>query len=60
METKTQITTAYSETEDITFILKEQQDNNGNSVSTEVVGFYYGQPNEDDTTRYTGKLKAQY
>ena len=54
------IYTVYAEKEDLTFILKETRDNKGNPVSTECVGFYYGEPNERDTTNYIGALKAEY
>lgn len=60
MKNTTEYRTAYAERDDMTFILKETQDGNGNPVSTEVVGFYYGTPDEDDTARYIGALKAEY
>lgn len=50
----------YSVSGDMTFILKETRDENGDPVSTEVVGFYYGEPNEESTAQYIGKLKAEY
>lgn len=57
---KTKIITEYSESGDMTFILKEEYNEEGNPITTEVVGFYYGAPNEKDTEYYTGKLKAVY
>lgn len=45
---------------DKTFIMKETEDDHGNPVSTECVGWYYGTPNEKDTKNYIGKLKAEY
>lgn len=60
MENITEIRTVYSASEDITFILKETTNKGGDPVSTELVGFYYGTPNEDDTARYIGALKAEY
>lgn len=44
----------------MTFILKETVDADGEPLSTEVVGFYYGSPNEADTQKFTGELKAEY
>lgn len=54
------ITTAYSSDTDMTFILLEETNKNGEPISTECVGWYYGSPNEDDTQRFFGKLKAEY
>ena len=56
----TEIQTAYSKEADMTFILKEITSADGNPLSTEVVGFYYGEPNERDTRNYLGHLKAEY
>lgn len=58
--TTTEIDTAYSADHDMTFILKEISDENGEPLSTEVVGFYYGTPNAADTAEFTGSLKAEY
>ena len=55
----TEIITTYAPDTDITFILIETYQNE-DPISTEVVGFYYGQPNEEDTERYIGNLKAEY
>lgn len=49
----------YSREADITFIMKETSNEEG-PVSTEVVGFYYGEPDEDSTHRFIGKLKAEF
>ena len=51
---KGKITTAYCKKDDLTFILKETP------TSMEVVGFYFGEPNEQCTKQYTGKLKAEF
>lgn len=56
----TEIRTEYSASGDMTFILKEVTDQEGNPISTECVGWYYGTPNEEDTAQYMGKLKAEY
>ena len=56
----TEIRTIYSTSEDMTFVLKEVTSADGDPVSTEVIGFYYGTPNEEDTKDYIGKLKAEY
>jgi len=44
--------TAYSQEADITFIMEYK------GKTTRVVGFYYGEPNEEDTERYYGSLIA--
>lgn len=56
----TEIQTAYSKEADTTFILREITSMEGDPVSTEVVGFYYGAPNDWDTRNYIGHLKAEY
>ena len=56
----TEITTAYSAEGDMTFILRETTRPNGEPISTEVVGFYYGEPDEESTKNFIGKLKAEY
>ena len=51
---KTEIFTAYSQEADITFILKDGR------KSTSVVGFYYGEPDDEATRKFYGKLTAEY
>lgn len=58
MET-TKIEAYYSNEADITFIMRETSNENG-PVSTEVVGFYFGEPDEESTQRFIGKLKAEF
>lgn len=57
-----QIYGAYSEKNDITFIMKDVKNNNGETETTEVIGFVYG--NEVDNLKvlnqYTGRLKAVF
>ena len=48
------IYTVFSEEADITFIMEDE----GNKTS--VVGFYYGEPNEEATKTFYGKLVAEY
>ena len=60
MKTITEINEIYSPSGDMTFIMKEVMDEEGNPISTECVGWYYGSPNETDTAHYFGKLKAEY
>lgn len=56
----TEIRTEYSASGDMTFILRETTSTEGDPISTEVVGFYYGAPNDRDTRNYIGHLKAEY
>lgn len=56
----TEITTAYSAEGDMTFILRETTSPDGDPISTEVVGFYYGEPDDHATKHFIGKLKAKY
>lgn len=57
-----QIYGAYSEKNDITFIMKDVKNDNGETETTEVIGFVYG--NEVDNLKvlnqYTGRLKAVF
>lgn len=48
------IYTAYSPETDMTFILEDTE------RFTKVVGFYYGEPDEEATKIYYGKLVAKY
>ena len=56
---KKEIYTTYAPDTDITFIMCDTYD--GEDInSTEVVGFYYGGPDEKLTEMYIGKVKATY
>lgn len=50
---KAKIYTVYSQEHDMTFIMKEDADN-----FVSVIGFYFGEPTEENTKEYAGKLKA--
>ena len=49
----------YAETADITFIVEDTY-KDGEIISTEVKGFYYGEPDEENTKEFYGKLKVVY
>lgn len=53
---------AYSESNDITFVMKDYIDGDGKIISTEVVGFVYGNEvnNEELLRENIGKLKAAF
>ena len=53
---------AYSESNDITFVMKDYIDGDGKIISTEVVGFIYGNEvnNEELLRENIGKLKAAF
>ena len=58
---ETSIFTAYSKEADMTTIFKDvTRCSNGSIVSTEVIGFYFGAPNKEDTETFIGSLKATY
>lgn len=57
---KTEIIDTYAPDTDMTFILSEVYEENGDPVSVEVVGFYYGKPSDELTKEFTGKLKADF
>lgn len=58
MEEK-KLESCYSPSYDITFILEETY-KDGEIISSEVKGFYYGEPDEEATEYFNGKLKATY
>ena len=51
--TTANIYTAYSKDADITFIMEDKD------KTTRVAGFYYGEPDDEDTKMYYGKLIAE-
>lgn len=53
------IYTVYSEEADMTFIMKDMCEEEA-VVSTEVIGFYYGEPDEEATETNCGCLKAEF
>jgi hypothetical protein len=55
----TKIYEIYSKGSDITFIL-EDTFLNGELLTTELKGFYYGEPTKFDTQVFYGQLKADY
>lgn len=51
----------YAENEDMTFIVVDEiDDNTGEVLSTEVTGFYFGEPDDKYTEVFDGKSKACY
>lgn len=57
---KKEIYGVYSNEADMTFILEDVYDDDGEILSTECVGFYHGEPNDEDNAYFTGKLKAEF
>ena len=55
-----EIFTVYADRDDITFIMKDTFDENGNPYRTEVIGWYYGEPDEKNTISFMGDLVAEY
>lgn len=58
MEEK-KIYTCQARNDDITFIMEDTY-KDGEIVSTEVKGFYYGEPDEEATKQFYGDLKATF
>ena len=48
----------YAESGDMTFIMKDTYDRHGEAITTEVVGWHYGDPDRKITPEYIGKLAA--
>lgn len=57
---KKELLAVYAREHDITFIMEETTNKKGECISTEVVGFYYGEPTEADNKYFKGKLKAVF
>jgi hypothetical protein len=55
-----EIYTAYAPNNDITFIMRDTYNLTGELESTAVIGWYYGEPNEENTRNYVGDLVAYY
>lgn len=54
--------TTYSTEYDVTTIFKTRylDKEMHEAIATEVVGFYWGEPDEKETETFTGQLKAEY
>lgn len=51
----------YAENDDMTFIVVDEiDDSTGEVLSTEVTGFYFGEPDDESTEVFDGKPKACY
>lgn len=57
---KKELYSVYAHAADITFVMEDTTDESGEFISTECVGFYYGEPTEEDTKFFKGKLKAEF
>ena len=54
LEAVREIYTVYSQNGDMTFIIEDK------CYTTSVVGFYYGEPDEESTKEFYGKLTAEF
>lgn len=50
----------YAREGDMTFIMEDTCDADGEPISTECVGWYHGEPDDESTATFIGKLKAEY
>lgn len=57
---RTEIYTTYAQDTDITFIMEDIYNKDNELISTEVKGFYYGEPTEENTEKFYGGLKAAF
>lgn len=57
-----EIYTAYAAENDMTFIMCDTYENASKEklLSTEVIGFYFGEPTEEATKEFPGSLKADF
>lgn len=52
--------TTYAPDTDITFIMRDEYSHSENLISTECLGWYHGEADDELTQNYIGKLKAEY
>ena len=52
--------TTYAAPTDMTFIMEDTFNESNELIGTECVGWYYGDPTEDETKYFNGRLKAEY
>ena len=57
---KETIYTTYAPDTDITFIMMDTIQNGCEYISTECLGWYFGEEDEEMTKMYAGKLKAYF
>ena len=57
---KKELYSVYAESADMTFVMEDTYNEKGELISTECKGFYYGEPTEEDTRFFNGKLKGTY
>ena len=57
---KRYIETDHAPKMDITFIMEHLETDDGEPIQSAVVGWYYGEPNEENTAYYIGKTTATY
>jgi hypothetical protein len=55
-----EIYTTYAPETDMTFIMRDTYNEHDDLKATQVMGWYYGEPNEEDTERYYCKPIAMY
>lgn len=55
-----EIYTAYAEHNDKTIILKDTIDDNGFPCHTEMIGFFYGSPDDEINREYMAELIEEY
>ena len=57
---KKELYATYAPHTDTTFIMQDEINEHSDPTSTECVGWYFGEPTEENTQFYIGKLKAHY
>lgn len=57
---KKELYAVYAREYDMTFVMEETINQNGQTVTAECVGFYYGEPTAEDNETFKGKLKANF
>lgn len=50
----------YAPSWDMTFVMEDTTNSKGELISSECVGWYHGEPDEESNRHFKGKLKAKY
>lgn len=59
-EMKKELYGVYAQHWDITFVMEDTFNEKGDIISTECVGWYYGEPTDKDNETFKGQLKGKY
>ena len=56
----TKIYGVYAPSHDITFVMRETYDDNGDPLTLAVTGFYFGEPDDQSNLDFDGDTEAEF